>query len=307
MFGTSLTYENLMGLVGVLFKDIIYNNIILYMLSFQQHDGGLFSCFSTRLRKILEYFNDNKQCPSKVDSSKLFNIYKIKKSDDISEYLFKTSDLEIPYENDISIVSSEEEDQFSSYKKLNFNDLKPFIEKYFKPTEIIQYNKTYLINKYNVDTTNTCSVFFRGNDKARETNTPSYEDFIKKAEEIKELNPNIRFLLQTDEIEFSNAFKNKFEDTIIFTEIPQINKSDTSVQYVVKGSHGFDVMMFYFASVLIMSETKYIISTSGNGEMWLQLYRGVPEGLIQYLNRKEYIYGVKNMFYKEGVTDFWIY
>jgi hypothetical protein len=276
------------------------------MLNIREHNAGFFSCVSVRLDTILNYYNENKKCPLKVDSSKLFNLYKINRNDDITNYLFETDDMDIPYDGNVTISKNNEEYQFTSYSLLNYNELKPFIDKYFKPTRVILDNKLNLINKYNIDVNNTCSVFFRGNDKARETNTPSYNDFIEKAQEIKQSNPNINFLLQTDEIEFCNAFKSCFPETIVFCEIPQIHKSDSSVQYSLNGQPAFKALMYYFASVLVMADTKYIISTSGNGELWVQLFRQNPNGLIQYLNRKEYIYGVKNKDYVEGDNNFWI-
>jgi len=274
------------------------------MLHIQEHNAGFFSCFTVRLHNILNYFNNLKQCPESIDSSKLFNYYKIDIRDDITKLLFEQNNEEkIEYKGKVSIVTENYEDQFSPYKELNYNEITPFINKYFTPSQTIMDIKHHLITKYNIDNKNTCSVFYRGNDKARETNQPSYEEIINKAKEIKSKDIDIQFLLQTDENELCIAFKENFPNAIVFNEIPQLNKCDSSIQYHMQGKQSFNTVVFYFASILIMAETKYIISTSGNGEMWVQLYRKNSDGLYQYLNHKDYIYGIKNK--ATNGPDYW--
>jgi hypothetical protein len=63
---------------------------------------------------------------------------------------------------------------------------------------------------------------------------------------------------------------------------------------------------FFGAVVKIFSKSKYIITTSGNGEMWFAILRGNAKGIYQYLSPKEYIYGVHNKTYDPKQTNFWI-
>ena len=39
--------------------------------------------------------------------------------------------------------------------------------------------------------------------------------------------------------------------------------------------------------------------------MWIALFRGTGEGIIQFLKPNEYIWGVKNNFYNPELKDFW--
>jgi hypothetical protein len=147
---------------------------------------------------------------------------------------------------------------------------------------------------------------YRGNDKVIETIQPSYNDFILKALNIKQKNNTIRFLVQTDELEFLNVFSKYVSNSFHIEETPKINKQFSSIQHIIDKNIKQKSTVAYIASLHIMSKCKYIITTSGNGEMWMVLYRGHSNGVYQYLRPKEYIYNVKNKSYDPNQEYFWI-
>jgi hypothetical protein len=272
------------------------------------HNAGFFSCCSIKLEKILEYFNNNKVLPYIVDTSEQFAYYKDHADcgDITYKYFSQIDNKIINYSKDINISSSNKEPQFSEYNKLNFNDLKPFIDKYFSLSNTIIRIIDIFIKKYNIDLDNTCGIMYRGNDKAKETIQPSYNDFILKALNIKQKNNTIRFLVQTDELEFLNEFSKYVSNSFHIEETPKIKKNQTSIQYILQPNQKFIRTASYIASLYIMSKCRYIITTSGNGEMWMVLYRGHSNGIYQYLRPKEYIYDVKNESYDPNQEYFWI-
>jgi hypothetical protein len=170
--------------------------------------------------------------------------------------------------------------QFTDYNNFNFDIAQPIMEKYFSLTETIIEKVDILKQKYNIDLENTCGIFFRGNDKSTETSQPTYEDFVSKAMSLKKDNPNLRFLIQTDENEFLEYFMNHVTDSFHLQEIPKIQKSNTSLQY--QQFFTLEHQQYYVASVYLISQCKYVISTSGNGEMFMILWRGNTKGLIQW-------------------------
>ena len=162
------------------------------------------------------------------------------------------------------------------------------------------------INKYNIELNNTCGIFYRGNDKVKETQKPPYQEFIEKAENIRKENHNIKFIVQTDEYEFLKYFQEKFPDSIYFDEIPTIQNQMTTVAYAYQhDSRKSEYILYYLASIHIFSQLKKLITTSGNGETFIMFYRNSAEGLTQYLKQNEYIYGKKNLSYDPSQTNFW--
>ena len=259
------------------------------------HNAGFFSCYTIRLLNILSYFNTNKKCPKIIDSSNQFIDYKINKYKDYTyEYIKLNDSLNIEYYNDIKLTNEDSEEQFSNYKNLNFQIIKPFINKYFSPSDNILKIVYELENNYNLDYENLAVFYYRGTDKYIETNLCDYNTFIEKATQIKNNNINIKFLIVSDEINLITLFKNKFSDTIVFNEL--LNNMERS----------FIHSQLILASVLIMSKSKYIICTSGNVSLWIILFRGNNSNIHQYLSQKEYIYGVKNKSFDINNNMFWI-
>ena len=134
------------------------------------HNGWFFSCCSVKLDNIVGYFNTHNKIPNIVDSSSQFELYKPNnsKSTDITYYYFKkNNDDDIKYNEHVNFKHKH---QYINYKNINYKLICPFITKYFDPSrEIIQIISMMEI-KYNINYSNTCVLFYRGNDKITETN-----------------------------------------------------------------------------------------------------------------------------------------
>jgi hypothetical protein len=275
---------------------------------FGECDSGFFSTCSIILTHIINYFNKNKILPKKVDSQKMFGHYKINKNDNIFKICFNEKEIIIPYINNVTYSKTIFENQFSDYKLLNYDQITPFIKKYYNPTDIIINFKKLLLSNYNINISNEhlCGIFYRGNDKVKETQKPPYNEIVNKANELKSKNENIQFIVQTDEKEFLDYFLSKFPNSINFKETPTIHSSMTTVAKAFEyNANKIFILGYYLASILIFSELKQIITTSGNGEMFMCFFRGNAEGVHQYLKKNEYIYGQRNIDYDINETNVW--
>lgn len=249
------------------------------------HNSGFFSCCSIRLDRIIQYFNKNRSLPLIVDSSAQFEWYKPPRSHKASivDTYFTTDPSGILFRGP---VNYEQWYQFTDYKKLNFTAIQPFIIKYFTPSQQIQEIVSNLETKYSLDYSNLCVLFYRGNDKAKETELSSYDDYIIKAKRIQQENPSIQFLLQSDETDFFEAIFEEFPKAIYFkNEIRHIKKSNTTVDDVFKEDN-YEFSKYFLAITLCMAKCKYIVCGSGNCSIWIALYRGNTEGMYQHLHDK---------------------
>jgi len=247
------------------------------------HNSGFFSCCSVRLDKIIQYFNKNRSLPLIVDSSAQFEWYKPPRSHKASivDTYFTTDSSGIPFRGPINY---EQWYQLTDYKKLNFQAIQPFITKYFTPSQQIQEIVLNLETKYSLDYSNLCVLFYRGNDKATETELSSYDDYLAKAKSIQQENPSIQFLLQSDETEFLELFSKEFPNSFYFKdEIRHIKKSNTTVDKVFKEDN-YEFSKYFLAITLCMAKCKYIVCGSGNCSIWIVLYRGNTEGMYQHLH-----------------------
>ena len=256
---------------------------------------GFFSNCSFVLTSILDFVKQANKLPLHLDSSALFPLYK-KNPTDVNEDIMKKC-FEQKRISNIQIDSVSEGDccfcyckaPESPFKQLNLSKLSLYIDAYFTPSATIKeiintIEKTYLIN-YET----TCTVYYRGTDKITETVLASYKEFFDKADEILLKNPNIRFFIQTDELEFATAFKQKFNNSFSIKELAMAScESKKGVHFSIKQSERTLHASWFLAAVIIMSKTKHIITASANGALWVVLYRGNFKNVHQYLHQIDY-------------------
>jgi len=252
--------------------------------------AGFFSNCSVRLKQIIEFFNENQILPKNIDSSAQFANYKEEADDlveDLTKYFFEQKFPSIIDKKNNQIVNPL---QYSIYKNIDFKQVATLIETFFSPSTTIKNIVASLENKYSLEYDNTCSVHYRGNDKAEETGIAEYKQFFSKAQEVLQKNANVKFLVQTDELEFAQAFKQKFSNSFFFEEITMINHNKhSSVHHSLPRDKRKEHASYFFAAVLIMSKTKHLITYSGNCGLWTVLYRGHAENVYQYLKTKNWI------------------
>ena len=282
-----------------------------------QHPGqGFFSCCTIHLQRILDYYNEKQKLPKQVDSSKQFMFYKTPQNwnEDIKHEYFElyecgirsvTEDIHaysegrhrspeeydkppiIPdynYSLPIKTTHLQQEEQYSDYRWLNYTVLRPFIQTYFSPSVQTKQLIEHILSKYQIDLSNTCVLFYRGNDKATEVQLPSYDQYVNNARALLKINPELRFLVQSDETEFLDTMKEAFPNNhvIFYDEIRHIPKCLTTVDKLLRYQNS--VMSKLFVSIVyVMSRCEYVICNSGNCSYWIALFRGHCHNLIQLL------------------------
>jgi len=246
-------------------------------LTVRHPSNGFFSTCSIILHYTVEYFNRYRKLPDTIDTSDAFNWYRPGTMDSyfIADTAKKVS-LRHP-------VMYQHFHQYNDYMKLDYAGVKPFLQKYFTPSEEVQGLIKDLEAKYSLDYQNTCVLFYRGNDKATETALPSYTDYIKRARAILQERPQTRFLVQSDETEFIEAMVAELGEKAVWfkDEIRHIPKAMTTVDRACDDAFKFSKL--YLAITIVMSKCPYIICGSGNCSIWIALFRGNAKGMQQFL------------------------
>jgi hypothetical protein len=195
------------------------------------------------------------------------------------DYFSPDNTLQIEYTRDINYT---ENDQFKNFELLDLEKLFPLIQKYFQPSDEIKGIMREIETKYAIDYENTCVLFLRGNDKSTECTIPEYDFYRTAANDIREKNPNIRFMVQSDETEFIETMTNELSNSFVCRdEIRHINKSVTTVDMVFKHLN-YEFSKKFLAITIIMSKCKHVVCNYGNCSIWLTLFRGNVENLVEY-------------------------
>ena len=244
-------------------------------------DAGFFSTCSIYLERIVKYNNKYRMLPTNINTVNLFNWYNPteKGTESILSEYFETSANTIKYSGPLDF---ENWLQFTDYKNINYKSLTPYIKKYFSPAPAIKTILKDIETKYGLDYSNTCVLFFRGNDKVTEIPAVPYSIFLKTAKELQAKNPGLRFIIQSDETEFIEAMSVLPNSFTFKDEIRHINKSSTTVDKVYKETnHLFS--KYFLAITIAMSKCKYIVCNTGNCSMWISLYRGNATNMYQFI------------------------
>jgi hypothetical protein len=249
-----------------------------------KHNSGFFSCCSVKLNSIINFFNSEKKLPDIIDTTNLFDWYKPKNHKiDICNVYFNQKHKNIIYDEKINYHHTY---QYRIYNTIDYESLTPFIDKYFNLSINIEKIMKQIINKYKINFDNTCVLFYRGNDKNRETALCSYEQILKYAKHVLNLNPNITFLVQSDETQFIEKMVKSLKKSIVFkNEIRHIKAQNTTVDKIDK-SQNYKFSQYFLAITNIMSKCKYVVCTTGNCSIWIMLYRGNANNTIQFINNK---------------------
>lgn len=246
------------------------------------HNAGFFSNCTMQLQSLMRFWNAYHQLPDEFNRVHSFMYYKHKATDNLIPMLFKESGEPMPFDRQRYMTSAIEEQQFSDYKKILFDDILPFVNKYFMPSDLVLRRVEYFERKYNIDYENTCAVFYRGNDKHKETKTPAYWDFIDKGQEM----PNgTWFFVIPDEQEFWSEWRIHVPESFRFDELPLFpHNPEQSIFHQLEPKDLPDHAVNFFAQVLIAAKCKHLITHSGNASFWTMLYRGNTENVHQFLN-----------------------
>jgi hypothetical protein len=250
------------------------------------HNAGFFSCCSVKLSMIIDYINLNKKFPCNVDSSEQFEWYKPDTTLDITEdYFLHYNDVENIYLDPSVNIDYHWGYQFINYSDLNYGNIIHIIKKYFSPSNNITDIIKNIESKYNLQYDNICVLFYRGNDKNTETKICGYEEYINYGNQILKENPNIIFLIQSDETEFIELCLNTYPNNSFYfkDETRHMKKCNSTVDIVMKDKN-YIYSKYYLAITIIMSKCKYIICGSGNCSIWIMFYRENAKNVYQNLN-----------------------
>ena len=255
------------------------------------HNAGFFSCCTVLLHEMVKYYNTFRVYPERIDATGTFMWYKnpADRARDVRPDYFMLLNEATPsptYEEHgpIRITNESVEDQFSNYQRLNHEQLRPLMERYFAPSAATCDLVERLCTKYHVDYDQTCVLFHRGNDKVKEVDVPGYQEYVDAARQLLNQNPGLRFLVQSDETEFLDAMKAEFptNHVIFYDEIRHIPSNPTTLVDKVFPEQNAVMSKNFLAITLMMSRCKYVVCGSGNCSFWVALFRGHGDGLVQF-------------------------
>lgn len=249
------------------------------------HGGGFFSCCSIACYNIIEHIKQH-QSVTEVDFSKMFKMYKDFPGQDVYNMYFKFNESQELNINEISKINYNKTSLFD-YKNEDLASIEPVIQKWFHPSDLVLDYAQFFIKKYEIDTSRTLAICFRGTDKFIDIEEPSYESFISHVPSIMQNKELDRVFIQTDQTQFIDFFKSSYPNIPVFSiqEIPTTRSKKHLYKGIIQKNKVTHAQMF-LAVMQILSRCKFLINHTGNVARWIATYRGSTENMIQYKGNK---------------------
>ena len=250
------------------------------VLKINHNQGGFFSCSTVALCDIIRFLNEHGYLPH-VDRSEQYKLQRNENDGDVSEEFFDVEEGEQKYPS-IQLNTDYMDIQWLNYKELPFDLLDPIIQKYFKinPNISCDYYETLSdIHNWKI------GVIYRGLDKGREIQTPSYEMFFEKIDEICEKTEGKIFCLP-DERAFERSMKKRYGSRVVFPLLPSTDKKHSNNFYELPQNQRKNHAKEFLYAMYVASNLEHLITHSGNVGLWSALYRGNGINVHQALKDK---------------------
>lgn len=252
------------------------------------HDAGFFSCSIAMLDQINRHLKDIVDENNKlIDDVELIstNQYKFYKPDnlvgsDIRKYFFQTNKdvVRIPGNSrklrrlGCLIVSAGK-----CYRNVkNFDVAHYLTSKYFSLSDELFEMKKSMIEEYDIDVKNVCGIYYRSTDKYIECIIPKADDIISKAKDVLKVNPEIKFLVQSDSASFLKKISLEFPDDKVIIINENVKKGEFCLHRTKKISQEtkFENIKQFLVIVNILADCKFLIHGTGNVNFFILLIRG---------------------------------
>jgi len=249
-----------------------------------KHNSGLFSNCSISVYGIVSYFNQYKRLPKEVDFTSSFMHFKSsEESEEVYASYFKTqAQVDIPFIEKVHFPAF----SLFDYKSVAYEQIAPFVDRYFSPSDAILAKVDALIERYDIVPEKTIAVCYRGTDKHLDTGLASFDEFVTETQSVIEKYPDYRVLIQTDQAQFWETVVPIFSNTFRFEETP-FTSTDKVMHEIIKKEDKKEWTQWFIAAVIVISKCAYIVNHTGNVARWICLYRKGSHNMSQYFKNKK--------------------
>jgi hypothetical protein len=245
-------------------------------------DYGMFSSFTLMLGSLMVVYKNFGKVVEHIDGKNILAKFKSEDNIDLYHKFFRIDkDYQINLPREFPVPFSPD-DQHTIYSEEYINYYYPFIKKYFNFNSSILSKVEEIKQKYNIDPDQFISVVFRDSDKWTDFGGFNYVSagaYVRLTEKIKEQNPDLKILIQSENPNVVTFFGYKgaisIEETMLdksCQEYPPIKKN------IEKRTEWVE---YYIAALYVISQSKYVITYTGNSAFFVYLFRGTTNNLYQ--------------------------
>lgn len=174
------------------------------------------------------------------------------------------------------------------YLRCMYTDWSTLVDVYFTPSIEVTNIEQNLKNRYKLNVDKTVCLYYRGTDKYTEIIPTSYDEFTQNAKHLIEMDDTIEHvLIQTDAASLIDHLLLELKDMgkrLIVIEENPVSTNEIPTFQIIRDEDKLIKAQTFLATVHLMSQCKYVLTTTGNVAAYVNAYRGHPRGLIQMNN-----------------------
>lgn len=248
-----------------------------------QHNSGLLSIASVTMYNLIEiYQNIHPNNPVNIIWTSNVWSKTSASSDDTFDIYFKQANI-------LPIIDDEPQNIFLAnniLSKTRYNILTEIKNSHFILSDSVQNIEQEYINKYNIDFDKTLALLYRGTDKIIEIPKVHPSFYVSSIKTIIKKNPDYKILVQTDQTQALDYYKNEFQDQMFYLEeMPTVNGNTVMHQTDGIGLPNYELGKRYLAAISLISKCKHITLDTGNAPTWIGIFRESAKNTYQIYPR----------------------
>ncbi len=173
---------------------------------------------------------------------------------------------------------------YGIYEDLNFNELRPYIQNYFAPSNIVRERMQQLIQKYGIDYEHTIGLCYRATDKWIEVAQIQPGYYLREAKRLLAKDANLRVFVQTDQAQVRELCIRELGDRSFYLAEMPVTASTIGIHNIPESDRGvsnFELGLRVLAVANILAKCKYLITHTGSMGLWMYLFRGTARNACQ--------------------------
>ena len=243
--------------------------------------AGLFSNFTTLLWDLARC-RERGYVVHNLSAGIGAEFYKDRREDDPIQHI-----LDLPKQtkeqNFFSLPLLEHIDHHGVYSELTYKNIMPYINMFFKPSELVRKRISEIMEEYSIDLSNTLCVCYRGTDKSIEVPRVDVSVFLSALKENfpDHLSLHHKVLIQTDELEIRDRLLMELGEYAFYFKFMPVAKRGDSAIHLHRFNNKLDFAVDLYAINLIISKLTGIVTHTGNMALWQFILRGTADKIIQ--------------------------
>lgn len=169
------------------------------------------------------------------------------------------------------------------YRFVDFATFTPVLQHYFRPGAASLAFQRALVARHGIDPARTIAVVYRRTDKVREVEVARPDAVLAVTRRLIERHPGFRVLSQSDEAAVRQLFLAALGDRCFeIPELPPIWTTAGTAPSPAESLPPTEMGVRLVAVYHLLSQCALVVNHTGNMALWICLWRGHVDGVVQF-------------------------